>query len=212
VIALRESGPPELLVLGVVRGVVAEVGPMTGELDRFRPSRVALAIGVEELASYAEQFVGGATDPYAPLLPTETAEVLALARFGEVEVPHAPFVEGLRWAARHGIGTSAVDPDEERYADLFGERIGYWELVRRTVRERSLARGPPDAESPDEFALRWAGKVGKGRASRRFERERTELMLQALRVAQRPSERVALLIDRERIPELARQLAGAPAR
>lgn len=205
-IVVREPGPPELLVLGVVRGVVGEVAPMTAELERFRPASLALALGPEELTSYLEQFVGGATDPYAPLLPTETAEVLALARFGEVRVPHAPFVEGLRWAAGHGVPVAAVDPDEERYADLFGERIGYWELVRRTVRERSLARSPPAAETPDEFALRWGGRVGKGRASRRFESERTELTVQGIRDRQRASERLAVLIDRERVPELQRQL------
>jgi hypothetical protein len=209
VIVLPEAGAPPLLVLGVVRGVVAEVPPMTAQLERFRPTRLALALGAEEMASYTEQFVRGRSDPFAPLLSTETAEVLALARFGEVEVPHAAFIEGVRWAGRQGVPVEAVDPDEEQYADMFAHHIGYWELVRRTVRERSLTRSPPAADSPDDFVLRWAGRVGKGRASRRFERERTELTCRQVRALQGANERVALIIDRERIPELERQLSPA---
>jgi hypothetical protein len=211
VIAARERGPPELLLLGVVRGVVAEVAPMIEELRGYHPSRLAIAIGPEELASYSEQFVNGGVEPVAPLLPTETAEVLALARFGEVRVPHAPFLAALSWAAASGVPVSAVDPDEEEYSELFADNIGYWELVRRTVRERGLARAPPKANTPDEFALTWAARVGKGRASRRFETKRTERTVASARALALRGDRLALLVDRERIPELERQLSTSPS-
>ncbi|MCI4345348.1 MAG: hypothetical protein L3K07_01115 [Thermoplasmata archaeon] len=207
-IAARVRGPPELLLVGVVRGVVAEVAPMLDELRRYHPTRLAIAIGPEELASYTEQFVNASTEPVAPLLPTETAEVLALAKFGEVRVPHAPFIAALGWANDAGVPVAAADPDEEEYSNLFAERIGYWELVRRTVRERGAARSPPEAASPDEFALRWAGRVGRGRASRRFESARSERTVAAARAFALRGERVALLADRERIPELERQLSA----
>ncbi|MCI4362892.1 MAG: hypothetical protein L3K13_01090 [Thermoplasmata archaeon] len=209
-IAARLRGPPELLLLGVVRGVVAEVAPMLEELHRYHPTRLAIAIGPEELTSYTEQFVNGSTEPVAPLLPTETAEVLALAKFGEVRVPHAPFITALRWASENGVAVAPVDPDEEEYSNLFAEKIGYWELVRRTVRERGAARAPPKAGSVDEFALRWSEQVGHGRASRRFESARSERTVAAARTLAQRGERVALLADRERIPELERQLSGEP--
>lgn len=203
------SGPPSLLLVGAVRGLVGEAEQLSGLLDRFDPEAVGLSASLEELRSLVEYFGDGAAEPVVPLSPTELSEVRGLVRFGEVAVPNPSVVGAIRWARSRGLPVVPLDPSDEGSATLFTEHIGYVELVRRTVRENRLGRSPPTPDSADAFALAWDRSVGRGRGSRRYAAARNAHFAdEAARLGQGRS-RVAVVVDRERFEDVHARLAPA---
>ncbi len=203
----RLRAESDVLLLAPVRGLAAEVPAMLADLASYAPEAIGLGLSGDELASLREYFVRSEADPVVPLTSTETSEVRGLARFGEVRVPNPAYVELLRWAEGTGIPIEPLDPSDERTARLFTEHIGYVELVRRTVKERSVSRRPPTPSTPDEFALAWDREVAGGRGSRDFARARDRHLARGARRLGDGRSRVAVVVDRERF-ELVRELLG----
>ncbi|MHB8352127.1 MAG: hypothetical protein ACYDFT_05505 [Thermoplasmata archaeon] len=203
------AGHPGLVLLGVVRGLVREAEEVEHALDSIRPEIVAPALSAEEVSGLTEHFVGRPTEPFVPLLGTETVEIRELGRFGEVRVPHPGFLAALEWAGRAGARVEAVDPSEEAYAELFASKVGYVELVGRTLRERRLLRSPPRVPEAEGFVSAWDRQLNRGRGSRALLRERERQVADRLTelLRQRPT-RIACVIDRERFEALGGALAA----
>ena len=210
-ISARFENAPGLLLVAPVRGLSSEVPRVLAELEAFGPQVVGLGLSSEELRSLYDYFVAAEGEPVVPLTNNETSEVRGLVRFGEVRVPNPSFVEVLRWASYHGVPTEPLDPDEDATAELFAEHIGYVELVRRTVRERRVARSPPAPSSPDEFALEWDREVAAGRGSRDYAEARDRHLVSRLApiVADRGS--LAVVVDRERFDSIKGLLTSGPS-
>jgi hypothetical protein len=209
VIRREVPGRPGLVLFGVVRGLVRDAEELTVGLDALAPAAVALGLADEERRALEEHFVGTSSEPLVPLLESEYGEIRALARFGEVRVPQPGFVAALEWARTHGVPAKAVDPDEERYADMFGEHVGYTELLRRTLRERRLLRSPPRAKDADELIERWDGTLNGGRGSRALQSERDQATSAELLRRHAEVGRLAAVIDRERVERVAAALANS---
>lgn len=207
---LPSPGGSELLLLAPVRGLGSEVAPLVEALEAFAPDALGVGISPEELAGFQNYFVDAAVEPLVPLTGTEVSEVRGLCRFGEVRVPNPAVLAALEWGRERGVPVAALDPSEEESASMFTEHIGYLELVRRTVRERRVARNPPAPSTPDEFALAWDAEIGHGRGSRRFAGARDDELAAAARRLAAEHRRVAVLVDRERFPSVQPRLAAAP--
>jgi hypothetical protein len=209
--SLRRGG--ELLAVGTVRGIEAEVGPLVARLEEFAPTALAVGISFDELTGLNDHFVGRPSEPLVPLTPNEAAEVKGLSKFGDVSVPNPSILGALEWAAARSVPVEAVDPSDETYATLFTRNISYLELVRRTIRERRLAKDGVRAATADEFATRWHTTLTPGAGSRRFDAAREEAVCEATESLLGRFSRVALLVDRERFDAVvARMRGGAPAR
>jgi hypothetical protein len=212
VISSTVSVGGSLLLLGPVRGLVADAVAVRGALEAFGPEAIGAGVAPEELAGLVEYFGDVPAEPVVPLATTELSEVRGLTRFGEVQVPNPAFLAALAWGRAAGVPVSALDPGEEEAASLFTEHISYVELVRRTVREHRLGRSPPTPSSADEFALRWDGSIGGGRGSRRLAAARDgHLAAQARQLAE-GRQRLAVVVDRERYASVHAQLGSASAR
>jgi hypothetical protein len=201
------AGSPFLLV-APVRGLTDEAAAAVAAVAAFGPAAIGLGVSPEELRSLVEYFVRSEADPVVPLTPNETSEVRGLVRFGETTVPNPSVVETLRFAGARGLPVEGLDPSDETSASLFTEHIGYLELVRRTVRERRVARAPPAPSTPDEFALAWDREIGRGRGSRDLARARDEQFADGARRLAAAQGRVALVVDRERFEGVRAQLVA----
>lgn len=202
----RLSG--EVLLLGAVRGLVSETPPLLAALDRFGPSAVGVGVSREELAGLNEHFVGRPTEPLVPLSSLEVAEAHGLSRFGEVRVPHPAILAVLDWARSGGRAVEPLDPPDERFAELFTDHISYFELVRRTLRERRLSRAPLSADSAEAFAESWHRSLSDGRGSRQLNRARESALAEAARRLSLVHGRIAVVVDRERFDGVRAQFAG----
>jgi hypothetical protein len=210
VITARIPGGGNLLLLAPVRGLVSEAPTVVTALDRHAADAVGLGVSPEELRGFVEYFVRSTADPVVPLTSAERSEVRGLVRFGEVSVPNPSFLATLRWAAARAVPAEGLDPGEDETATLFAENIGYLELVRRTVRERNVARNPPAPDTPDEFAISWDRHVARGRGSRRFAEARDVAFVRSARRLATGHARVAVLVDRERFDNVQALFAAPP--
>ncbi|MGP8072725.1 MAG: hypothetical protein ACLPZM_06315 [Thermoplasmata archaeon] len=206
-ITARLGGAGDLQLYAPVRGLASEVPPLLAALERSPPSVLGLGVSPDELRGLLDYFVNATAEPVVPLTTAERSEIRGLVRFGEVRVPNPAFVELLRWARE--VPVEALDPTEDRTANLFADHIGYVELVRRTVRERRVSRSPPAPTTPDEYALEWDRSVAGGRGSRNFAAARDRHLVRAARLLATRHPRVAVVVDRERF-ESVRSLLAAP--
>jgi hypothetical protein len=210
VISARVPGGGEILLVAPVRGLVSEAPEALRLVRDLAPGAVGLGISPEELRGFVEYFVRSPAEPVVPLTTVERSEVRGLVRFGEVSVPNPSMLAVLRWSTAAEVYAEGLDPSEDEAATLFAEHIGYLELVRRTVRERSISRNPPAPDSPDEFALRWDHSVARGGGSRRFAGARDRHLVRSARRLAAAYGRVAVVVDRERFDGVRDQFA-APA-
>jgi hypothetical protein len=204
VIAERLPGRPAVLLIGSVRGLAGEVTPILEQLEAFEPGAVAVSLSPEEAETLAQYFVGTPTEPLVPLSPSEASHAVGLARIAEVQVPAPALLGAVDWATRGGRPVEGVDPPEDTYAEMFAAHIGYFELVRRTLRERQLVKRPPDVETPDEYALAWDRTMQPGAGSEQLARARDEFAADRVRVLGRTYPKVALVVDRERFDSFRR--------
>jgi hypothetical protein len=189
-------------VLGAVRGLVAEGERVRGRLTALRPDAVGVAISSEELQGLRDYFVRGGAEPVVPLATTEAAEIRGLARYGEVSVPNPSVLEAIRWSDAAAVPVEALDPSDDEYASLFATSIGYFELVRRTLRERRLVKRGLAAPNADEFVRIWSDTIEHGAGSRRLRERRDAAVVEAsepLRLRHRP---FVVVVDRERFEGL----------
>ncbi len=199
---------PGYLVLGAVRGLAADaerIGPL---LDRFAPRAVGLSTSADELTGIDEHFGASPTEPLVPLAPGESAEVRGLAHYGEVRVPNPSFSAALAWGRARSVPVEGVDPSDDAYAEMFADRIGYPDLLRRTLAERRLVRHPPRPPTPDEFALEWAAPVNRGSGSVRLLNDKNAVLVENATKLARRAGRIALVVDRERFDGVLYALRG----
>ena len=209
-IAERLSGRPTILLVGSVRGLADEVGPVQEALTSFDPGAIAVSLSPEETETLTKYFVGTPTEPVVPLSTSESSHAVGLARISEVQVPAPALLGAVDWAARGGRPVFGVDPPEDSYAEMFAAHIGYFELVRRTLRERQLVKRPPEAETADEYALAWDRTMQPGAGSERLAKARDEFAADRIRALGREYPKVALVVDRERF-ESFKKVLGKPA-
>jgi hypothetical protein len=207
VIAERLSGRPTILLVGSVRGLADDVAAVQEQLKTFDPDAVAVSLSPEEAETLAQYFVGTPTEPVVPLSGSEASHAVGLARIAEVQVPAPALLSAVDWATRGGLPVVGIDPPEETYAEMFAAHIGYFELVRRTLRERRLVKRPPEVESADEYAITWDRTMQPGAGSERLARARDDFAADKVRRLGQDHARVALVVDRERFDSFRRALA-----
>ncbi|MFI5413491.1 MAG: hypothetical protein ACHQ0I_02740 [Candidatus Lutacidiplasmatales archaeon] len=211
-ITAKFASTPGLLLVAPVRGLASEASRVLSALESFAPARVGLGLSSDELRSLRDYFVVADAEPVVPLTANETSEVRGLVRFGEVRVPNPSFVEVLRWGTARGVPLEPLDPDDDRAAALFAEHIGYFELVRRTVRERRVARSPPTPSTPDEFALAWDREISPGRGSHDFAEARDRHLVDRIPSLRLDGRSLAVVVDRERFDSIRTMIAEGPPR
>jgi hypothetical protein len=206
--AVIDRSPSACLLVGAVRGRVDDVARVLEKLDDFAPERLGAGLSFDELTGLTDHFVHRSSEPLITLTTSETAEVLGLAKFGEVRVPHPAYVAVLEWAADRGLRVEPLEPSDESYATMFTDHISYVELVRRTLRERQLTRRPPTAATADEYALKWEATVATGRGSRSFLAAREGALAEGAERLLARGGRIAVVVDRERFEGVRARLSS----
>lgn len=198
------------MLIGAVRGPVAEAEAILAELDRTNPSCVALDLAPEELFGLKEHFGTRAAEPLAPLLQSENALAMALSEYGEVRMPSPSFVVPVQWALEHHRELIPLEPDEAAYSKLFLKNMGYLDLVRRARGEHALSRDPPKVSDPDTLVKAWEERLHRGRGSQKMLQERRRLLVQRLRKLQRasPGSTLVAVVDSEHWEELSSEFAN----
>lgn len=141
---------------------------MRAALESFGPGRVALGLSPEEVQALRDHFSDPYVEPWVPLAASEVAYARGLTRYGRARVPSPAFLSSLRWGSEHGVPVEGIELPDDDYSAQFVEHIGYVDLLRRTLAERSLTDNLPEADDAEAFALAWDSRSQPGRGSRRL--------------------------------------------
>jgi hypothetical protein len=198
---LIERAVGSVTVLGPVRGLVADGDRVRARLESVRPSALGLAVSEDELKGLREYFVDAATEPVVPLAPTEAAEIRALARYGDVGVPNPSVLAAIRWADSTNAPITALDPSDDDYSSMFARSIGYFELVRRTLRERSAGKR----------SLAWSRTIEPGAGSRKLRAQRDTVVAEGVGRLRARYSTIAVVVDRERFDGVVELIADGPS-
>ena len=185
-------------VLGVIKGLKAEVGRVQSAFDLTRPDVVAVSLSKEELEG-----LRNLPDDYTPELSRyEQIYAEGLSRFGEVAAPPPCYVATLELADHRGIKLVPVDLDEQSYSELYCVAVPGTTLFRHSTRTWILKRRRFSDESPEEFVLNWDKTVNNLEGFRTIEKKRAETMAKGILAACEGSSDVLAVIELERAGEV----------
>ena len=185
-------------VLGVIKGLKAEVGRVQSAFDLARPDVVAVSLSKEELEG-----LKNLPDDYIPELSRyEQIYAEGLSRFGEVAAPPPCYVATLELADHRGIRLIPVDLDEQSYSELYCVAVPGTTLFRHSTRTWILKRRRFSDESPEEFVLNWDKTVNNLEGFRTIEKKRAETMAKGILAACEGSSDILAVIELERAGEV----------
>jgi hypothetical protein len=185
-------------VLGVIKGLKAEVGRVQSAFDLTKPDVVAISLSKEELEG-----LRNLPDDYVPDLSRyDQIYAEGLSRFGEVAAPPPCYVATVELADHRGIRLIPVDLDEQSYSELYCAAVPGTTLFRHSTRTWILKRRRFSDESPEEFVLRWDKAVNNLEGFRTIEKKRAETMAKGILAAYEGSSDVLAVIELERAGEV----------
>jgi hypothetical protein len=227
-------GGRDVLLLGTVKGLVAEAAEVRAQFERFQPSAVALAVGPRELEEIAQALVEkkGAQAAGRRLGPTGLTDELIerdedagdvgdfglfvsssdmmfvrrLSKFGDVELPPPSYQEAVRAAGEKGVPAAAVDLDDEAYTDAFIANVSALALFRQARQLRKLAKRKLRAQDPVAFALEWDARATRIAGYRRVEEAREGKIAAGIGSLCEAAGRVLALVEVERMAGVAAEL------
>jgi len=185
-------------VLGVIKGLKAEVARVQSSFDLTKPDAVAVSISKEELEG-----LRNLPDDYVPELSRyEQIYAEGLSRFGEVAAPPPCYVATLELADHLGIRLVPVDLDEQSYSDLYCAAVPGTTLFRHSTRTWILKRRRFSEKGPEEYVLRWDKAVNGLEGFRTIEKKRADAMAKGVLELCGDSKRVLAIIELERAKEV----------
>ena len=195
-------------VLGVIKGLKAEVGRVQSAFDLTRPDVVAVSLSKEELEG-----LRNLPDDYIPELSRyEQIYAEGLSRFGEVAAPPPCYVATLELADHRGIRLVPVDIDEQSYSELYCVAVPGTTLFRHSTRTWILKKRRFSDESPEEFVLKWDKVVNDLEGFRTIEKKRAFAMAKGVLALCGDSKKVLAIIELERAKEVVELIRGKMGR
>ena len=185
-------------VLGVIKGLKAEVGRVQSAFDLTRPDVVAVSLSKEELEG-----LKNLPNDYIPELSRyEQIYAEGLSRFGEVAAPPPCYIATLELADHRGIRLVPVDLDEQSYSELYCAAVPGTTLFRHSTRTWILKRRRFSDEGPEEFVLRWDKAVNNLEGFRTIEKKRALAMAKGVLALCGDSKKILAIIELERAKEV----------
>ncbi|MEF8873088.1 MAG: hypothetical protein V5A88_00280 [Candidatus Thermoplasmatota archaeon] len=192
----------EVYLLGVVKGLVSEGDRLKEDIERLKPDFDVggLPISKEEVKGLKDFVEKSGADDEIEVEPSTPERIYAekLSQFGEVSLPPPSYTFFLDYCKERDIDIEAFDMDEEHYTMAYCDHVTGTQWLRQALREKTLRRKNVDAETPEEFALKWDKIINKLTGFQELENHREKVMAKNIK---RLSKRGALigLIEEERM-------------
>jgi len=204
----------EVVVLGVVQGLVEEAARVRSAFEEVRPAAVGLGVSAESVAGLSRyQSPADPGEHFDDLPDAEFAYASRLNEHSEVALPPPDLREAVRLAKEAGVPVHGLDLTEEQYEDVFTREVGALALLRYGRIQRQLARKPPRASDARAFALAWDAEVRRVKGIARVEERREFRIAEGARaLARQVGGAVLLVVDAPREAGVLAALALAASR
>ncbi|MGC8663442.1 MAG: hypothetical protein ACP5SF_02855 [Thermoplasmata archaeon] len=154
---------------GTVRGLASEEIDINSLLNEEKYDLIMLGISPEDLEGlkiYIQK-------PFeVDLSDYEIIYGLKLQRYGKVKMPVPSFSKALKLANEKNIKIIAIDMEENEYAQAFTNNVKFFDLIRHTFRKKRILKKEFNAETPEEFALKWDKEINRLKGYARLEKQR----------------------------------------
>lgn len=189
-------------ILPVVKGLLSEAGRVEDAFDRLHPDKVAVSLSKEEVEGLRNM-----PEDFEPEL-SRYDEIYAkgLERFGEVAAPPPCYVAAVELADHLGIPLVPVDLDEDCFSELYCAAVTGPALVRHSTRTWLLKRRRFDADSAEEYVLRWDRAVNNMEGMRLIESKRAEAIANGVAAASSEGGTLLAVVELERAGEVVAML------
>jgi hypothetical protein len=121
-----------------------------------------------------------------------------LSEFGDVKKPPPCFVAAVKHCSENGVECVGADMTEDEYTDAYCHFVSTVEMVRDSWSKKRLRAKMVDANSPEEFVMRFDGIVNKTQGHRDLEREREKVMAHKIRMLAKTRDKILAVIELER--------------
>lgn len=181
-------------VLPVIKGLVSEADRVKDAFEHVRPDKAAVSLSKEEVLGLRNM-----PDDFVPEL-SRYDEIYAdgLGRFGEVAAPPPCYVATVELADHLGIPLLPIDLDEDSYSELYCAAVSGPALFRHSTRTWLLKLRRFEAETAEEYVLKWDRAVNNMQGMRLVERKRAQRMAEGLAEAVSGGGTVLAVIELER--------------
>jgi hypothetical protein len=192
----------EVLVIGVLKGLVKEEDKVAKAFSDYKPDAIAISASKEELAALRVK----ETHSDYELSALEEIYKVYMDHFGEVSLPTPAYLKAIELADGANLPLIPIDMNDEEFTDLYCKRIRGWDMVRESFYTRSIKRRRYRISSAEEFAMDWDRKVNRAKGFRQLERDREEHMAQTLRNMSSKYHRILAFVEFERSAGVERSL------
>lgn len=157
-----------------IKGLIRDGDRLREELNTLKPERIYISISPEEVEGL-RKFL---EDPFEINLGDyEILYGVALSRYGEVMTPPPIFIEPLTYAGREKKEVVGLDFTEEEFSALYTNIVGPSDLIRHSLRKKSMGRKRFPYDSPEEFVIEWDRLMTRNRRMKKLENARFEQMM-----------------------------------
>jgi hypothetical protein len=189
-----EIGGSQIAVLPVMRGLVSEGAKVEKAISGWTPASVALSISTQEVQTLMRMGEKEA------ILETFEEEfyVSNLSEFGEVKKPPPCFVAAVKACKANDMECVGADMTEDEYTDAYCHFVSTMEMMRDSWSKKRLGSKALNADTPEEFVLKFDRIVNKTQGHRDLEREREKVMAHKIWMLTKASAKVLAIIELER--------------
>lgn len=190
-------------ILPVIKGLKSETDRVRLAFEHVRPDKVAVSLSKEEVDG-----LRNIPDDFEPEL-SRYDEIYAagLERYGEVAAPPPCYVATVELADHLGIPLVPVDLDEDAFSELYCAAVTGPALFRHSTRTWVLKRRRFEAETAEEYVLKWDRAVNNMEGMRLIELKRAEAIAKGISDLASSDTALLAVVELERAGQVERILS-----
>lgn len=169
-----------LKVFTAVKGLVRDGKTVSKVIKKERPAVVALGLAPEELDGLRKLLSDDEEEYEADLSNIDMAYAKHLTEYGDVEAPPPCFTRAVLTADELGIEVVPLDIDIETHTDIYVKHVLFSDLLRQSMRFRTVRKKRFKIETPEEFALAWDRILNRAEGFSIVEEARERCMARSL--------------------------------
>ena len=186
----------EIFVIPVVRGLESNKKLIIDEMERITPDIIALSVSPEELDGLLHLEEIDVND--FALSDYEEMYVDKLRRYSRVVFPPPAYTECTRYGTEKKIPLASLDVSERNFSELYVSLVGTQDLILHSLRKKRLRKRKINAESAEDFAVRWDREVNGLHGFREMAERREEYMARRIAKLSEKYEKIAAVVEVER--------------
>lgn len=170
----------KLKVFMAVKGLIKDGKQVSKLIEKERPDVVALGLAPEELKGLRQLI--DTDEEYDPEFSNiDKAYVTHLTEFGDIEAPPPCFTRAIITADILDIAVEPLDLDIETHTDIYVKNVLFSDLLRQSMKFRTIKKKKFKIETAEEFVLAWDAILNKAEGFSIVEGAREDCMADSLR-------------------------------